>query len=535
MKRINLYRCKILLGLLISIFFALSVRLYFLNIHPTERVEANYKNHQTESISDNRYMLLDTNGKDLIDYKKTYVLVIDSKPFSLNNYGETLEDLMALNFIMKGEDNTFNYVDVMKSQGKLYYTISEETYNKIKKLKNLKGVYTFIRDNVDKKEAWSVNGMLSNINDKNIVKGSIEEEIYNNIKYNELPRKKFYLDEKNIYSTSELDINKNNKNLKLTIDKEFENKIRKVLSNEKYLKYDNIGVIIMEKESGKIKSLVQKNESKANINLGIEGIGYEPGSIYKLITYGAALEEGLVTPYNTVNCNGKMCNGRVHGNITISDGLTKSCNDVFGAIGRKVGYEKLMEYSEKLGLFKRVIGIEGEGRNETKGVKPLNEDPTNNNKMALIPIGQSINVSPIQMLGAINTFVNNGVYVKPYILEGILDTEDKVIKEYNTKKEKLFTETTSKILKSGMQQVVLNGTGKSAFVDGVNMGGKTGSSSSSNNTTHGWFVGYFTMENKEYTMIVFIPDLVEKENEDIGGGNTSAPIFKDIVLELKSK
>ena len=96
MKKINLYRYKVLLGLLTSIFFALSVRLYFLNIHPTERVEANYKNHQTESISDNRYMLLDTNGKDLIDYKKTYVLVIDSKPFSLNNYGETLEGLESI-------------------------------------------------------------------------------------------------------------------------------------------------------------------------------------------------------------------------------------------------------------------------------------------------------------------------------------------------------------------------------------------------------------------------------------------------------
>ena len=180
-------------------------------------------------------------------------------------------------------------------------------------------------------------------------------------------------------------------------------------------------------------------------------------------------------------------------------------------------------------MFNRVIGLQGTGKNETLGIKPTNSDA-----MALISIGQSMNVSPIQMLGAINTFVNDGIYVKPYVIESILDNDDKVVKNYDTKKERIFTQTTSKIVKNGMKEVVLNGTGVNAFVEGVNMGGKTGSASSSNNTTHGWFVGYFTIDNTEYTMIVFIPDLVEKKEENIGGGNTAAPIFKDIVLKLNS-
>lgn len=534
MKKINLNRINALMSFLIIMFILLCIRLYFLNVHPTERVEANYKNHQTENISESKYMLLDTNGKNLIEYKKVYVLVIDSKPFSLNNYGETLEDLMALNFIMKGENSDFNYTDIMKSQGKIYYTISEETYNKINKLNNLKGIYTFVSDKIDTKQAWAVNSIFSNITDKNIVKGSVQEEIYENIKNNEIPKKNFYLDEKNVYKDEELVVNEDNKNIRLTIDKDFDKKIREVLKNEEYQKYKNVGVSIIESNTGKIKALVQKNESEANINLGIEGIGYEPGSIYKLITYGAALEEGLITSYSTVSCNGKMCNGKAHGTLTINEGLIKSCNDVFGAVGRKVGYESLMGYSEKLGLFNKVIGIEGIGKNETSGIKPKNTDSDNNNLMALISIGQSMNVSPIQMLGAINTFVNDGIYVKPYIIEGILDNDDKVVKEYETKKERIFTQTTSKIVKNGMKEVVLNGTGVNAFVQGVDMGGKTGSSSSSNNTTHGWFVGYFTIDNIEYTMIVFIPDLVEKKDENVGGGNTAAPIFKDIVLKLNS-
>ncbi|MBS6043857.1 MAG: penicillin-binding protein 2, partial [Clostridium baratii] len=74
----------------------------------------------------------------------------------------------------------------------------------------------------------------------------------------------------------------------------------------------------------------------------------------------------------------------------------------------KVGYKDLMEYSEKMGLFKRTLNMQGEGRNETEGVKPAEDE-----SMSLISIGQSMNTSPIQMLGAVNTFVNNGVYVKP--------------------------------------------------------------------------------------------------------------------------
>lgn len=533
MKKKNIRRYNGILVFIICVFTILSVRLYFLTIHPTERVESNYKNHQTENISNSKYMLLDTNGKDLMSYKKKYVLVIDSRPFSLNNYGETLEDLMALNFIMKAENEEFNYTDVMRSQGKLYYEISEETYNKINKLNNLKGVYTFVSDEIDMKEAWSVSSMFSNIYEDNFVKGSLNEEIFNNIKNNVVPKKNFYLDEKNTYSINELNLNKENRNVKLTIDKEIEEDIRKVLSKEEYLDYKNVGVTLIESNTGKIKAMVQKDESQANINLGIEGAGYEPGSIYKVITYASALEEGFITPYNTVSCNGKMCNGKVHGTLTIKEGLVKSCNDVFGAIGRKVGYDKLMKYSERVGLFEKVLNFQGENKNETSGIKPLNDDPKNNNKIALISIGQAMNVSPIQMLGAINTIVNDGVYIKPYIVDSILDNDDKNIKKYNTTKERIFTETTSKLVKNDMKEVVLNGTGKNAYIEGFDIGGKTGSSSSGRGTTHGWFAGYFTINNVEYTMIVFLPDLIEEES--VGGGNTAAPIFKDIVLELGRK
>ena len=127
-----------ILSLFIVFLVLLTFRLFKLQIYPNEKVVLSYQNHQQENISDMKYMILDTNGKDLMNYNKQYILVIDTKPFSLNNYEETLESLMALNFIMKSENPQFNYTDIMKENGKIYYSISENTYKKINSLKNIK-------------------------------------------------------------------------------------------------------------------------------------------------------------------------------------------------------------------------------------------------------------------------------------------------------------------------------------------------------------------------------------------------------------
>ena len=82
-----------------SIFIALTIRLYILMMYPTTSVQGELENHQVEYTSDSNYKLFDANGKSLINYKSKYVMVLDTKPFKLNNYEETLEDLLALNFI----------------------------------------------------------------------------------------------------------------------------------------------------------------------------------------------------------------------------------------------------------------------------------------------------------------------------------------------------------------------------------------------------------------------------------------------------
>lgn len=503
-----------------------------MQVYPSEKVQSSYQNHQEENITNLNYMILDTKGKDLMKYDKKYVLVIDVKPFSLNNYEETLEDLMALNFIMKSENSQFNYSDIMKQGGKVYYDISEDTYNKINQLKNIKGIYTYITDTVDVKKAWSIGNMFSKILEDNHEDGTIQGDLYGYLKDNETPKGEFYLDNEAVYSKQSVDISDKNRNLRLTIDKDIQDKVDEVLHSEEYDYLKNIGVIIMESDSGKIKCMTQKDESEANINLGIEQMGYEPGSIYKIITLSSALDSGIININDTYTCTGQICK-TPHGKITIEKAFEISCNDVFAQIGAKLGYDKLMKYSKLQGLYNRVLNFSGNNKNEAIGVMPKEESGINN-----ISIGQCMNVTPLQMLGAINTIVNNGIYEKPYIIEAILDKDENVIKEFNSEEKKVYSETTAKLVQNAMKQVVKNGTGKNADINGMNVGGKTGSSTGSNGKTHGWFIGYFEKDNKKYTMIVFTPDIEsikDSNNNEVGGGYTAAPIFKKIVEKLYDK
>lgn len=223
-------RIRTTLLLFITIFFILTIRLTYLQVFPTEEVESQYQILQSENISNSKFMVLDTNGKDLINYKDKYIVVFDKKPFSLNNYEETLEGLMALNFIMKEEIESFNYNDVMQSNGKLYYEISEGTYNKINALKNIKGIYSYVYKEADKKEAWTVSSLISSVPESgNLIEGSLEEEIYKNISNNKFPQISFSLDNKAVYETSFLEEIEKNDNLKLTIDDNMAEKVRDIL------------------------------------------------------------------------------------------------------------------------------------------------------------------------------------------------------------------------------------------------------------------------------------------------------------------
>lgn len=531
-NNISLNRIWIINSIYSIVVLALIIKLFFLQVHPSLIVGGEIENYQTENLSQMKYRIFDTNGKDLMKYYKKYILVLDTKPFMLNNYEETLEDLMALNFIMKSEDSNFNYSDVMKKEGKIYYTISEDTYNKINKLSNVKGIYTYVYDEVDRKEAWKTNNILSNIKDDNTIENSLEYTLNSYLKENNYPVAKFYLNDKSIYGDGEVTL-LNNKNIKLTIDSIWEDKIRNILNKDEYSFLKNVGVVVSEVDTGKIRAMVQKDESQANVNLGIGQLGYEPGSIFKVITETIALDKGLISTTDKFLCTGEICSkdGKpyAHGLLSVEDALKVSCNDVFAKVGGEIGYSDMIDYLSKMGLFNPVLNLKGENREEAKGVKPTFENSMNN-----ISIGQTIMVTPIQMAGLYNTVVNNGVYFKPSIVESIVDDDDNQIESLTESGKRIFSDTASKLAQETMSKVIWEGSGFEAKVDGVNIGGKTGTSTGHGGINHGWFAGFFELNNKKYTIIVIAPNIGNKhpDGRELGGGNTGAPIFRDIVTEF---
>lgn len=532
--KINNKRSLIVCIVFFSIFIALTIRLYILMMYPTASVQGELENHQVEYISDSNYKLFDTNGNSLIKYNNKYIMVLDTKPFKLNNYEETLQDLLALNFIMKSEDEDFNFTDIMNENGKLYYTITKETYEKINKLNNIKGIYTYVYNKLDLKERWSVENIITSINKDNVVKDSFESSILDIIKDNKRPTIGFYLDEKSIYRSNDTNYAQNNKNIRLTIDKEWSDKIRDVLNSDNYSNLDNVGIVLLESSTGKIKAMVQKDESEANINLGIGQLGFEPGSIFKVLTEAIALNEGLINMDDTLYCSGQICSNEgkpyAHGSLTINQAFKVSCNDIFAKLGELIGYEDMLKYTTNLGLYNKVLGLSGENREEAVGVMAKPSDGISN-----FAIGQCITVTPLQIAGAINAIVNDGIYIKPYLIEAIVDEDNNVIEAIQSKENRVFTSTTSKLVKNSMHDVIWEGTGSAAKIEGITQGGKTGTATGEGGaTTHGWFAGYFQLNNKMYTLVVAVPNIngVDENGKELGGGNTAAPIYKDIVKSL---
>ena len=517
-----------------SIFIALTIRLYILMMYPTTSVQGELENHQVEYTSDSNYKLFDANGKSLINYKSKYVMVLDTKPFKLNNYEETLEDLLALNFIMKSEDEDFNFTDIMNQSGKLYYTITEETYEKLNKLNDIKGIYTYVYDELDLKERWNVENMIASIDKNNVEEGSFESSILDIISENKRPTIGFHLDEKSIYRSNETNYGENNKNIRLTIDEDWSDKIRNVLNSDDYSNLDNVGVVLLEANTGKIKSMVQKDESEANINLGIGQLGLEPGSIFKVITEAIALNEGLVNVSDSFSCNGNICSNSgksySHGTLTLGDALEVSCNDIFAKVGQLIGYKNMLKYTTNLGLYNKVLGLAGENREEAIGVMAKQSDGISN-----FAIGQCITVTPLQIAGAINAVVNDGVYIKPSLIEAIVDEDNNVIESAQNEENRIFSSTTSKLVKNNMYDVIWQGTGSAAKIEGITQGGKTGTATGEGGaTTHGWFAGYFELNGKIYTLVISVPNIkgVDQNGNELGGGNTAATIYREIIKSL---
>ncbi|MBP3446169.1 MAG: PASTA domain-containing protein [Clostridia bacterium] len=274
-------------------------------------------------------------------------------------------------------------------------------------------------------------------------------------------------------------------------------------------------------------------------NRGVSDL-YDPGSVFKVITMAAGLEENVVEYDETFNCGGSIqimdrhywChNHSGHGTQTLTQGLMNSCNPYFITIGQRLGVETFYKYFEAFG-FTEKTGIDlGAEALPKAGINYHSLKSMTKVNLASSSFGQSFQASPIQVLNAINAVVNDGKLMQPYIVAKTLDADGNVISETKpTVKRQVISESTSDKIIASMEQVSTAGTAKNSYVAGYRVAGKTGTSdvlgpTGATGEYIASFAGCAPANDPEISIII----VVNEPQGQTGGGAVAAPVAAEVI------
>ena len=269
---------------------------------------------------------------------------------------------------------------------------------------------------------------------------------------------------------------------------------------------------------------------------------YEPGSTFKLVTISAALEEKLTNPNELFDCqmgsivyNGmRIRDSKPHGILPVWGVLAESSDVGAIKIALRLGEDRFYKYIRAYG-FGQQTGIELPG--ETRGLtKPVSR--WSKVSIAAISMGQEIGISPIQLAGLISTFANDGVWVAPRIVTGTVQAQatPQTVAFHPGASHRVISSYTAAEMRSMMQKVVLEGTGRKAILEGYSSAGKTGTAQKVDPATGaysktkyiGSFAGFAPVNNPQIVVAVILDSAVGLHQ----GGQVSAPVFKRISQQV---
>lgn len=267
---------------------------------------------------------------------------------------------------------------------------------------------------------------------------------------------------------------------------------------------------------------------------------YEPGSTFKIITAASALEEGAVKVSDTFYDPGfiKVADRTIHcwydgghGSQNFEEVCQNSCNPGFITVGLRLGKDKFYKYINAFG-FTRKTGICLPG--EELGIQIPQKEATDLN-IATMSIGQSIAVTPIQLITAASAVANGGVLLKPLLVKAITDPDGKVIKEFKPEQvRQVISGNTAKTLMNLLTGVVQKGSGKNAFVDGYGAAGKTGTAQVVGQGGYvsgkyvASFMGYAPADDPQIATLVMV---AEPTGSEYFGSQVAAPAFKAVAQD----
>lgn len=322
---------------------------------------------------------------------------------------------------------------------------------------------------------------------------------------------------------------------------------------------DGVSVMLMNPQNGEILAMVNVPEFNLNdpftLNTDADMTGitdeekqdllnqmwrnrcindtYEPGSTFKVITSAACLEEGVVHLDDTFSCPGyrivedrKIRCHKVggHGAETFVQGIQNSCNPVFMDIGLRLGADKFYDYFQQFGLLSLTnVDLPGEA-----GTIMHKKEDIGLVELATMTFGQSFQITPIQLMTTVSSIVNGGNRIIPHLGKTVLSREGEVLEtfEYEVKRG-IVSKETSETMRMLLESVVSEGSGKNAYLEGYEIGGKTATSQTlprSANKYIASFIGFAPADDPQIIgmVIIYNPQGVYY------GGTIAAPVLRSI-------
>jgi cell division protein FtsI (penicillin-binding protein 3) len=352
-----------------------------------------------------------------------------------------------------------------------------------------------------------------------------------------------------VYDESESEEREAPKDVYLTISNSIQYKVEQALKSGVESARAKSGIaIVLDPKTGEILALANYptfdpnkfNEAApdAITNKAVQNL-YSPGSVFKLVTYGAALEENLISPDKTFDCGGgvikvggrEFADKHCQNAISYTEALAVSSN--IGAIktGQMLGKQNFYNYARQFG-FGEPTGIElpAEAKGQIRSPESWFGD-----SLASMSIGYEINVTALQTATAFATIANDGVRVKPHIIKEIRSSSDeKNIQAAEVERVPVVKAETARALRRMLREVVLSGTGKRAQLNGYTSAGKTGTAwkydaklkKVSGSKYVSSFVGFAPADNPSVVIAVVLD---EPQGGARDGGQVSAPIFREIA------
>ncbi|MFD9031782.1 peptidoglycan D,D-transpeptidase FtsI family protein [Streptomyces sp. NPDC059567] len=285
---------------------------------------------------------------------------------------------------------------------------------------------------------------------------------------------------------------------------------------------------------------LENDKNKPKQNRALREI-YPPGSVFKVVTAAAALENGKITDINAatdtpepykIPLSTKPMINHASGceNASLNQALEVSCNSVFAKLGDEVGRDKMAEMAEK-------FGFNAEQFTPVRSAASVYDKKADRGGNALSSIGQfNTATTPLQMAMVTAAIANDGKLMKPYMVDKLVAPNLDVIKQNEPEEmSRPVSPENAQLLQQMMENVVANGTGGKADLnmDGVKVGGKTGTAQHGEKNAkrpYAWFISYAkTDQGSPVAVAVIVEDSEGTDREDISGGGLAAPIAKAVM------